>query len=119
MKRDCSIDAYRVCLMFGICLLHSITQAGHNVAWAANMLSWCVPGFMFISGWFGIKFSIGKVFKLYGISLYCAVMFVAFDGVVSGGGGNLQENHIYCDKSIVSKCVCFRDVSCASSEPCH
>lgn len=91
MKRDCSIDAYRVCLMFGICLLHSITQAGHNVAWAANMLSWCVPGFMFISGWFGIKFSIAKVLKLYGISFYCAIMYASFDMVVSGEGGVIEK----------------------------
>lgn len=77
--RDNAIDVYRVCLMFGICLLHSIAQAGHNTAWAANMLSWCVPGFMFISGWFGIRFSLAKVIKLFGISLYCAVVFVAFD----------------------------------------
>ena len=86
MRRNYSIDAYRVCLMFGICLLHSISQAGHNVAWAANMLEWCVPGFMFISGWFGIKFSMGKALKLYGISFYCALMYVAFDVVVSGEG---------------------------------
>ena len=120
MKRDCSIDVYRVCLMFGICLLHSITQAGHNVAWAANMLSWCVPGFMFISGWFGIKFSIAKVLKLYGISFYCAIMYASFDTMVSGeGGGDNPKKSIRCsDKSMVSKCVCCRDVHCANSESC-
>ena len=85
MKREFSMDMYRVCLMFGICLLHSITHAVYTTAWVANMLSWCVPGFMFISGWFGIKFTIGKVLKLYGISLYCAVIYVAFDIAVSGG----------------------------------
>lgn len=83
MKRESFIDTYRAVLMFGICLLHSITQCGHNTAWAANMLAWCVPGFMFISGWFGIRFSIGKVLKLYGISFYCSIMYVAFDVVVS------------------------------------
>lgn len=81
MKRNFVIDVYRVCLMFGICLLHAITQGGHNVSWAGNLLHWCVPGFMFISGWYGIKFSLGKVFKLYGISLYCAAVFVIFDAV--------------------------------------
>lgn len=75
--------------MFGICLLHSITHGGHNIAWIANMLSWCVPGFMFISGWYGIKFSIGKVFRLYGISLYCAAVFVVFDSVVLSSVGCL------------------------------
>ncbi len=92
-KRNAAIDCYRVMLMFGICMLHSITQAGHNVPWVANMLSWCVPGFMFISGWFGIRFSFVKVARLYVISLYCASVYAIFDGVVSGGGGKLAENH--------------------------
>ena len=51
--------------------------------WAANMLLWCVPGFMFISGWFGIKFSFAKVLRLGVVSLYCATVFVLFDNVVS------------------------------------
>lgn len=83
MKRDTSIETFRCLLMFGICLLHSITQGGHNVPWASNCLLWCVPGFVFISGWCGIKFSMGKVFRLYGISLYCAVVFVIFDTIAN------------------------------------
>ena len=89
--RNKALDFYRCLLMFGICLLHSIAQAGHNTAWAANMLQWCVPGFMFLSGWFGIRFSIAKIVKLYGICLYCAAMFVIVDGVSHGGGINLVE----------------------------
>ena len=89
MERNRALDVYRCLLMFGICLLHSISQAGYNVPWANNMLSWCVPGFMFISGWFGIKFSLIKVIKLFGISLYCAVAFVVFDALFSDStGGN-------------------------------
>lgn len=82
-ERNCSIDVLRCLLIFGICLLHSITQSGHNVRWAANALLWCVIGFTFISGWFSIKFSIYKVLKLYGISFYCATVFVLFDIIVS------------------------------------
>lgn len=90
MKRNFVIDVYRVCLMFGICLLHAITQGGHNVSWAGNLLHWCVPGFMFISGWYGIKFSLGKVLKLYGISLYCSTVFVVFDSLVHPSVGCLS-----------------------------
>ena len=91
--RNSAIDAFRCLLIFGICFLHSITQGGHNISWAANVLQWCVPGFMFISGWFGIKFSVAKVLKLYGISLYCATVFVIFDVVANPsyeGGGLLR-----------------------------
>ena len=89
MKRNDSIDVYRCLLMLGICLLHAITQGGHNVVWAANILLWCVPGFMFISGWYGIQFSHRKVLKLYGISLYCATVFVVFDSIVHPSVGCL------------------------------
>lgn len=82
--RNSSVDLYRCLLMFGICLLHSMTQGGHNVPWVANTLYWCVTGFVFISGWYGIRFSFRKVLKLYSISLYCAVMFVILELLVTG-----------------------------------
>lgn len=84
MKRNIGIETYRVALMFGICLLHSITQgcykAGH--VFFANVLLSCVVGFVFISGWFGIRFRWLKLLKLYGIGVYCALAY----GVFSGGG---------------------------------
>ena len=83
--RNVTTDLYRIVLMFGICLLHSITQGGHNVPWIANLFDWCVPGFVFLSGWFGIKFSIIKWLKLYGVSFYCAICYVVFDVLMSGG----------------------------------
>ena len=89
--RNAKLDCYRVCLMFGICLLHSITQGGNNVVWAANLLDWCVPGFVFLSGWLGIRFSCLKLIKLYGISFYCAVCYILFDTLASGWS---EEIHI-------------------------
>lgn len=86
MARNTVIDIYRCLLMLGICMLHAVAQAGHNVPWVANLLSWCVTGFAFISGWFGIKFSVGKLIKLYGISAYCAAVYVGLDEIIQGGG---------------------------------
>lgn len=87
MNRNASLDVYRCFLMFGICLLHAIAQGERNVAWAANCLSWCVPAFVFISGWYGIRFSFLKLLKLYGISFYCAAIFVGVDMLICTGGG--------------------------------
>lgn len=81
-KRDTSIELYRVMLMFGICLLHAIGQSLEPKAWMCNILSSCVVGFVFISGWFGIKFSWMKLAKLYGIGIYCALVY----GVVASWG---------------------------------
>lgn len=73
--RNPSIELYRVGLMFGICLLHSITFGPYKCVWASNILESCVVGFVFISGWFGVKFSWRKLAKLYGIGLYAALVF--------------------------------------------
>lgn len=88
--RNVSIELYRIFLMFGICLLHSITQGGNNVVWAANLFDWCVSGFVFLSGWFGIRFSFLKLIKLYCISFYCAACYVLFDVLMTGGLGSVN-----------------------------
>ena len=75
MKRNPSIELYRVGLMLGICLLHSISFGLFKCAWVSNILASCVVGFVFISGWFGVKFSWYKLLKLYGIGQYAALVF--------------------------------------------
>lgn len=74
-RRDYSIETFRCLLMFGICLLHAITVGPCNRPFVANILLSCVVGFVFISGWFGIKFTWMKLAKLYGIGLYCAMVY--------------------------------------------
>lgn len=83
-KRNASIEGMRVMLTVGVCLLHVISQGGYNIPWMANLVGWCVAGFVFISGWFGIKFSLHKMLQLYGIGIYCTVCFVLFDAVLCG-----------------------------------
>lgn len=75
MTREVSIDVYRVALMYGICVLHAITFGNVNCAWVSNVLCSCVVGFVLISGWFGIRFSVWKVLKLYGIGFYAAFVY--------------------------------------------
>lgn len=85
MKRDSSVDVFRCLLMFGICLLHSITFSSHNVVWLANLLMCCVTGFVFISGWYGIRFSWFKFLYLISISVFCGiVMTVGYDIIFHG-----------------------------------
>lgn len=86
-NRNANIDVYRVGLMFGICLLHSISQGAYNFPALVRPLLWCVTGFVFISGWFGIRFSLGKLLRLYGVSLYCAITFCVLDHWICGGRG--------------------------------
>ena len=68
--------------MFGICLLHAIAFGPFTCPWACNILASCVVGFVFISGWFGVKFSWLKLAKLYCIGLYAALVFGLLSWVV-------------------------------------
>ena len=86
-QRNANLEIYRCLLMLGICLLHCISQGGHNVPLANNCFSWCVTGFAFLSGWFGIRFSCKKVVKLYAVSFYCAAIVFAFNFSLRMSGG--------------------------------
>lgn len=88
MRRDTNIDAFRVLLVFFVCIMHSIyvgAQRGVGCAWLSNLVEWSVPGFIVISGWYGINFSFAKVIKLYAVSLYCAIVVVSLDTWLRGG----------------------------------
>jgi len=72
--RDNSIELYRVMLMFGIVLLHAAGVGDVKAQWLANSLKFCVTGFVFISGYFGIRFSWQKIAKLYGLAILYAIL---------------------------------------------
>ena len=57
--------------MFGICLLHSFEQGLHFVPTATKVLLSCVIGFVFISGWYGIRFRPSKLLRLYATAIAC------------------------------------------------
>lgn len=71
MKRDVNIELYRCFLTLGIVILHVIGLYGKEWHWLSSAFVWCVPGFVFITGWFGCRFSFRKVAALYGVGLYC------------------------------------------------
>lgn len=70
--RDPKIELFRCLCMFGVVLLHSLTQGGYADAHRGldNLMTTSVVGFMFISGYFGIKCRVKSVMKLLGIGLY-------------------------------------------------
>lgn len=82
--RNPSIELLRILLMFGICLLHVVAQGSHPSRLLVNLLSPCVCGFVFISGWFGVRFSITKILRLQGIALYAAFLCAAIHQGLAG-----------------------------------
>lgn len=76
MKRNASIELFRCLCMFGVCLLHALDQGGYADAHRGldNLMTPSVVGFLFISGWFGIKLKYKGIVKLLGIGIYCALV---------------------------------------------
>ena len=72
--RDPVIELYRILLMFGICWLHCLCQGAWQGMWPRWVLSACVPGFVFISGYFGVKFSVSKTIRLYSVPIYASLL---------------------------------------------
>jgi len=68
--------------MYGICLLHMLHSGLFMRRGLDNLMSTCVVGFVFISGWFGIRFTWQKVFKLVVIGVYCAIVAGVFHMIV-------------------------------------
>jgi len=91
MKRNAGIELYRVLLMFGIVLLHAMTTCGYKVPGLFGRTSYflysCVVGFVFITGWYGVKFSLFKLAKLWGIAVWCIVVVAIVDFMMNGYSG--------------------------------
>lgn len=94
MKRDCGIECLRIGLMFGICLLHAVADSGHPVRWLSAPLASCVDGFAFISGYYGIRFSLSKILRLYGMGLMCTLVSFGLLCQVEGSSWSLRK---YCE----------------------
>lgn len=85
--RDVRIELFRCVCMFGVCLLHALGHGGYVDAHRGldNLMCSSVVGFVFISGWFGIKLTARHVLRLMGIALYCAFAhLVAYDWIFCG-----------------------------------
>lgn len=85
MKRDIGIELYRCLLALGIVFIHVIGQYSSSYYWLSSSLMWCVDGFVFISGYFGIRFSAKKFIRLVVDVLIILTMSAGVIGVISGG----------------------------------
>ena len=81
-KRESGLELFRCFLMFLIvlwhCFRHGIfydTFANTDICILITVaLCWHVDGFVAISGWFGIRFSMRKLLRLYGIIVFYSVV---------------------------------------------
>ena len=78
-SRNSAIELYRILLMFGIVILHAayISKGAGSFHWLNTGMSWCVDGFVFITGYFGCRFSWQKIVRLYGTAIWCGLVIVS------------------------------------------
>lgn len=94
MKRNPAIDLFRLLLMMGIVVLHLISMAQYwaQMRHVAYLLLPCVDGFVLITGYFGLRFSIRKIVMLYLVAFWSLLMVRGLqyflDGGLQGGGTN-------------------------------
>ena len=82
--RNYSIEPLRLLFVYGIVLLHTIRFGGALQRGLDNVLMTCVVGFVFISGYFGIKFKFIKLIRLIGVALFCAVAISIINMLMQG-----------------------------------
>ena len=73
-NRNASIDFFRCLLMFGIVVQHVVGQSAYIRHGADFLSDWCVCGFVFVSGYFGIKFQPSKFISLIALGCFCAIV---------------------------------------------
>ncbi len=76
--RNSAIELYRILLMLGIVILHVayVSKGAGPFHWLNTGMAWCVDGFVFITGYFGCRFSLQKIVRLYGTAIWCGLVIV-------------------------------------------
>ena len=100
-SRDASVEMLRAVLMLGICIIHCACQSTYYYPWfgyVQNGTLWCVDGFVFLSGWYGIRFRVDKLLRLYGVGLASAMIGTLVADVWDGQmqGFYLKAWRVFC-----------------------
>ncbi len=74
MCREPSIELYRTILMFGICLLHVFGKGAEAYDRIVYLLLFTVDAFVFITGFYGVRFSIKRIVSLLATTMYCLLI---------------------------------------------
>lgn len=81
IERDRAIDLLRCVLMSFICLIHAVGYVDARCNHCLAIISrFAVVGFVLISGYLGVRFSVLKVIKLEGTGVFCAMVISVFIG---------------------------------------
>ena len=80
MKRNLGIDIFHVVLIYGIVVYHAFFTGNYASGLESRMWTWCVPGFAFISGFFGVRFRLSKIIHLWVVASLCFIPVLLIGG---------------------------------------
>lgn len=89
-KRNANLDVLRCFSMFLVVLVHSYQFGEYwHASWGLDFLyllliRWQVDAFLALSGWFGMKFSLKKFGKLWGLVAFYSVISIVVGRLVMG-----------------------------------
>lgn len=103
-KRDLGIEVLRCMLMLGVCLVHTlaagidVTERFSSLAWMRGLVGCSVDGFVFISGYYGIRFSWKKILMLYAV----AIFYSTITGDPKAVAGGFWFLHAYAALTVIA-----------------
>ena len=79
-ERNVGIDLFRCVCIYGICVYHAFFTGEFANGYESRLWTWCVPGFAFISGYYGVKFRLSKLLRLWLMTALCFLLPIALGG---------------------------------------
>lgn len=91
MKRNENLDVFRCLAMFAIVLCHVyqhdkeiVPQSTTRDFLFLNLIRWNVDAFLALSGWFGMKFTLKKFGKIWGLMAFYSVVSILVGRLIMG-----------------------------------
>ena len=78
--RNTGVDLLRCILVYGICAYHAFFVGCYANGYESRMWTWCVPGFAFVSGYFGVALRPSKLIRLWVMAFVCFVLPMVMGG---------------------------------------
>ena len=79
-ERNVGIDLFRCVCIYGICIYHAFFTGEFANGYESRLWTWCVPGFAFISGYYGVKLRLSKLLHLWLTTAICFLLPIALGG---------------------------------------
>ncbi len=78
--RNVGIDLFRCVCIYGICAYHAFFTGKFANGFESRVWTWCVPGFAFISGYYGVTLRLSKLIRLWVMAAICFLLPIVLGG---------------------------------------